>query len=62
MLNQYKETFKRNKNVVFYDQEEYYIRVKEDVNDDWDAEDEFEETSLDDIDDSDIDFDEGGEF
>ena len=31
-------------------------------NDDWEAEDEFDDTSLDDIDDSDIDFDEGGEF
>ena len=35
---------------------------EEDTNDDWDAEDEFEESSLDDISDEDIDFDEGGEF
>ena len=34
LLEQYKKTFKKNKNVIFYDQEEYYIRVKEDVNDD----------------------------
>ena len=34
----------------------------EDTNEDWEAEDEFEETSLDDISDEDIDFDEGGEF
>ena len=35
---------------------------EEDTNDDWDAEDEFEESSLDDLSDEDIDFDEGGEF
>ena len=35
---------------------------EDDTNDDWDAEDEFEESSLDDISDEDIDFDEGGEF
>ena len=35
---------------------------EDDVNDDWSAEDEFEESSLDDINDEDIDFDEGGEF
>ncbi len=35
---------------------------EDETNDEWSAEDEFEESSLDDIDDSDIDFDEGGEF
>ena len=35
---------------------------EDETNDDWDAEDEFEDSSLDDIDDADIDFDEGGEF
>jgi DNA-directed RNA polymerase subunit beta len=35
---------------------------EDETNDDWSAEDEFEESSLDDISDEDIDFDEGGEF
>ena len=34
----------------------------EDTDDDWDAEDEFDDNGLDDIDESDIDLDEGGEF
>ena len=34
----------------------------EEANEDWDAEDEFDDNSLDDINDEDIDFDEGGEF
>ena len=35
---------------------------EDETNDDWSAEDEFEESSLDDLTDEDIDFDEGGEF
>lgn len=34
LLNQYKNIFEKNKNVVFYDNEEYYLRVKEEINDD----------------------------
>ncbi len=34
LLTQYQKIFKKNKNVIFYNKEEYYIRVKNDINDD----------------------------
>lgn len=32
LLNKYKRIFRRNKNVIFYDNENYYLKVKEKIN------------------------------
>ena len=34
LLKQYKRTFRHNRNVIFYDQDEFYLRSKEEVGDD----------------------------